>query len=191
LRKTFCSRKTKETDVSVYLNLDGNGEAECDTGIRMLDHMITTFSLHSSFDIKLRAKGDLIHHIVEDTAIVLGKAIDKALDKREGIARFGYAIIPMDDALSYSAVDLVKRSYVKLRLDIKNNKIEDLVSEDIEHFISSLVLNGNFTLHLSVLEGENDHHKLESCFKALAISLRDASRLEKRRNKVVSTKGVL
>src|SRR3989304_10007932 len=150
MRKDEVYRKTKETEVSVKVNLDGEGKADADTGVPFLDHMITSLATHSLIDITAKVKGDLRHHAVEDLAIGLGEALNKALGNREGIARFGYASAPMDCSLAFAAIDLVKRPYFKIDLKLKSKKIEDLATEDVNHFFESLAASLCANVHVFV-----------------------------------------
>jgi len=180
-RSAQVIRKTKETDVTVSVRLDGTGRAEAKTGVAFLDHMLHSLSTHSLIDLKVRAKGDLQHHVVEDVSITLGKAIAKALGDRAGIRRFGDAIVPMDDALALAAVDLVKRPYSVLDLKLQRVMVEDAPREDLEHFFGSLAQALEATVHVKVLDGTNDHHKFEAAVKAFALSLREAASQDPRR----------
>lgn len=190
-RTAEIETKTKETTITVKVNLDGSGRSRISTGTKFLDHMITSFSTHSLIDIQLNAVGDLRHHIVEDCALALGKCLSKALGERNGIARFGSAFVPMDEALGFASVDLVRRSYFVLSgLELRRNVIEDLPREDLEHFFRSLSNALVCTMHVKSEYGSNDHHKIEACFKALALSLRKAIERDPRRERSVpSSKG--
>jgi len=190
-RKTTLNRKTKETTISVSVNLDGVGKTSIDTGINFLDHLITSFGKHSMIDLKVNAKSNdkIEHHLIEDTAITIGQAIDKALGNRSGITRFSYASVPMDESLAEASIDLVKRPFWKLTLSIKRNKIEDVSKEDLEHFFQSLLQNLNGCIHLTVKYGENDHHKVEAAIKSLAVAFRVASSNDKKQKGIPSTKG--
>jgi imidazoleglycerol-phosphate dehydratase len=190
-RKTTLNRKTKETTISVSVNLDGAGKTSIDTGINFLDHLITSFGKHSMIDLKVNAKSNdkIEHHLIEDTAITIGLAIDKALGNRSGITRFSYASVPMDESLAEASIDLVKRPFWKLTLSIKRNKIEDVSKEDLEHFFQSLLQNLNGCIHLTVKYGENDHHKVEAAIKSLAVAFRVASSNDKKQKGIPSTKG--
>lgn len=190
-RKSSINRKTKETSISVSVNLDGTGKSSSNTGIKFLDHLIMSFGKHSMMDLKVSAKSndDIIHHLIEDTAITIGSAIDKSLGKRSGITRFSYASVPMDESLAEVSIDLVKRPYYKLTLLIKRNKIEDISKEDLEHFFQSLLQNLNSCIHLTVKYGENDHHKAEAAIKSLAVALRIAASRDKKQKGIPSTKG--
>jgi len=191
MRTEEVYRKTKETEVKVKVNLDGEGKADASTGVPFLDHMITSLATHSMIDIAAKVKGDLRHHMVEDLAIDLGEALNKALGTREGIARFGYAAAPMDCSLAFAAIDLVKRPYFKIDLKLRGKKIEDMPTEDINHFLESLATSLSANVHVFVQYGSNDHHKAEAAVKALALSLRQAVALDPRRKGVPSSKGVI
>jgi len=184
-------RETKETRIEAEINLDGRGEHEVETGYKFMNHMIETLSRHSLIDIKLNAEGDLRHHIIEDCGIVLGSALDKALGDREGIRRFGYALVPMDEALALAAVDLVKRPKPVINLNTRLEVIEDIPVSEITHFLESLATSMKAAVHIKVLEGFDDHHKVEAGFKALALALRQAVEHDPRRVGVASTKGTL
>jgi imidazoleglycerol-phosphate dehydratase len=172
-RKSSFNRKTKETSISVSVNLDGTGKTIINTGINFLDHLITSFGKHAMIDLKVNAKSSdkIEHHLIEDIAITIGLTIDKALGNRRGITRFSYASVPMDESLAEASIDLVKRPFWKLILSIKRNKIEDISKEDLEHFFQSLLQNLNSCIHLTVKYGENDHHKVEAAIKSLAVAL--------------------
>jgi imidazoleglycerol-phosphate dehydratase len=191
MRTSEVYRKTRETEVKAKVNLDGEGKTVVDTGISFLDHMITSLATHSLIDVTASVKGDLRHHAVEDLAIGLGEALNKALGNREGIARFGYAAAPMDCSLAFAAVDLVKRPYFKIDLKLRGKKIEDIATEDVNHFFESLATSLCANVHVFVQYGSNDHHKAEAAVKALALSLRQAVALDPRRKGVPSSKGVI
>jgi imidazoleglycerol-phosphate dehydratase len=176
-------RKTKETDITVRVVLDGTGRAEAKTGVAFLDHMLHSLATHSLMDVTVKAKGDLQHHTVEDVAIALGKAIGEALGDRAEIRRFGDAVVPMDDALALAAVDLVKRPYSVLDLKLQRVILEDAPREDLEHFFGSIAQALEATVHIKVLEGSNDHHKFEAAVKAFALALREAAAPDPRRAK--------
>ena len=190
-RKGSMVRTTKETKVDVKVEIDGTGKAQVRTTIPFLDHLLTTFATHSLIDIEVEASGDLAHHIVEDTAITLGETMSKALGERTGIARFGWALVPMDDALALASVDLARRPYSSVDLKIANAAIEGLKNEDIAHFIKSFATSLETSLHLRVQYGENDHHNVEAAFKALALSLRQACTIDPRRSGPPSSKGAV
>jgi len=189
MRIAEVSRETKETKIFVRINLDGSGVAEVETTIPFLDHLLKTISVHSLIDVKVRAEGDLKHHIIEDVAICLGKAINKALGERKNIKRFGYAVIPMDDSLAFSAIDLVRRPYAKIDFGFKGF-VEGVLADDLRHFIEVLAYYMQATIHIRVEYGINPHHMIESAFKALAISLRQALSAEEKRE-TLSAKGVM
>jgi imidazoleglycerol-phosphate dehydratase len=191
MRSEKVYRKTKETEVSVKVNLDGTGKADAKTGVPFLDHMVTSLATHSMIDVTAKVTGDLRHHSVEDLAIGLGEALSKALGTREGIARFGYAAAPMDCSLAFAAVDLVKRPYFKIDLKLRGKKIEDMPTEDINHFFESLATSLCANVHVYVEYGSNDHHKAEAAVKALSLSLRQAVAIDPRRKGVPSSKGVI
>ena len=190
-RKASIKRNTKETSVSVSVNLDGSGKTSIKTGINFLDHLIVSFGKHSMMDLIVNAKSNdgIEHHLIEDVAITIGQTIDKALSSRKGITRFSYASVPMDESLAEASIDLVKRSYWKLILSIKRSKIEDVSKEDLEHFFQSLLQNLNSCIHLTVKYGDNDHHKVEAAIKSLAVALRNASKIDKKQKGIPSTKG--
>ncbi|MEM2755498.1 MAG: imidazoleglycerol-phosphate dehydratase HisB [Candidatus Methanomethylicia archaeon] len=174
MRMYEFSRKTLETEVYVKVNIDGSGESLIDSSITFLNHMLKTFSLFSSFDLIVRAKGDLRHHIIEDVAICLGKAIDNALGDREDIERFGYSIIPMDCSLALVSLDLARRPYAVVNLNCVHERIDDISVQEIKHFLRSFAYSANITLHVNVLYGEDDHHKVEAVFKALGLAFKNA-----------------
>jgi imidazoleglycerol-phosphate dehydratase len=191
LRESKISRRTRETEVSIRVNLDATGKADVQTGIDFLDHMISSLATHSLIDIDVDVKGDLKHHIAEDVAICLGQALRKALGDGKGIYRFGYAIVPMDYSLAFSAIDLATRPCSKIDLKLRGKRIEDMVCEDINHFLETLASSLKASLHLWIQDGVNDHHKAEAVFKALALSLRQAVAIDPRRREVPSSKGII
>ena len=191
MRVNEVYRKTRETEVLVKVNLDSEGKADIDTGVPFLNHLMTSLATHSLIDITAKVKGDLKHHAVEDLAICLGEALSKALGSREGITRFGYAAVPMDCSLAFSAVDLVKRPYSKIDLKLRGKKVEDMPSEDICHFLETLATSLSANIHVWVEYGNNDHHKAEAAIKALALALKQASALDPRRKGIPSSKGVI
>ena len=190
-RKATINRSTKETTISVSVNIDGTGNTNIKTGINFIDHLITSFGKHGMMDLKVNAKSNdgIEHHLIEDTAITIGQAIDKALSSRRGITRFSYASVPMDESLAEVSIDLVKRPFSKLTLSIKRSKIENVSKEDLEHFFQSLLQNLNSCIHLTVKYGDNDHHKVESAIKSLAVGFRTASSYDKKQKGIPSTKG--
>jgi imidazoleglycerol-phosphate dehydratase len=185
------TRSTKETNIKVTVNLDGSGNANTSTGLPFINHLIDSLAKHSMIDINVlsNSNDNIVHHLIEDTAISLSRALDKALSDRKHIIRFGYSIVPMDDSLTIASIDLVKRQYSKISLSLSNNKIEGIDKEDIEHFVRSLAENLNACVHIDVKYGENDHHKVESAIKAFAIALRMAINFDPRSHGVASTKG--
>ncbi|HLC00622.1 MAG TPA: imidazoleglycerol-phosphate dehydratase HisB [Candidatus Bathyarchaeia archaeon] len=191
MRKEEVYRKTRETEVTVKVNLDGEGKAEVNTGMRFLDHMVTSFATHSLIDVTAKVTGDLKHHTVEDLALCIGEAINKALGTREGLTRFGYAAAPMDCSLAFAAVDLVKRPYFKIDLKLRGKKVEDVATEDIVHFFESFATSLSANVHVFTQYGSNDHHKAEAAVKALALSLKQAVAMDPRRKGVPSSKGVI
>ncbi|MCL2172265.1 MAG: imidazoleglycerol-phosphate dehydratase HisB [Nitrososphaerota archaeon] len=184
-------RKTKETVVKVKVNLDGEGKAIVNSGVPFLDHMLTSFATHSLIDIEASVKGDLVHHCVEDLAIGLGEALNKALGSRVGITRFGNATVPMDCSIASVAVDLAMRPFFKIDLKFRGRKVEEMQTEDINHFYESLTTSLQANVHMFVMYGSNDHHKAEAATKALALSLRQAITVDSRRKGVPSSKGVI
>jgi imidazoleglycerol-phosphate dehydratase len=171
------NRKTKETEVLVQVNIDGNGKISIKTGLSFLDHLITSLAKHAMLDLKLNAKSmdGIDHHLIEDTAISLGNAMDQSLGNRVGIVRFGHASIPMDESLAEASLDLIKRQYQRIDLSIERNQIEGISKEDLEHFFRSLAQNLNICMHVSVKYGDNDHHKIEAAIKAFAVAWRTAA----------------
>jgi len=187
-------RKTKETAVRIGLNLDGRGHPEVFTGIPFFDHMLTLFSVHGFFDLSIKAKGDLevdSHHTVEDIGLVLGEAFDQALGDRKGIMRYGHAVTPMDDALSSVAVDLSKRPFLVFNSPALNTAGLNFNLSIAKEFFRAFVNKGGLNLHINVDYGENEHHVLESIFKALGRALDQASAIDDRISGVRSSKGVL
>lgn len=193
-RKSEIKRKTLETDIALALNIDGSGNAEVQTGIGFLDHMLGSFAKHSGMDLTLRCQGDLVvddHHTAEDCAIALGQAFEMALGDKKGICRFGDAVAPLDEALARVVVDLSGRPYSKVMLALPDGMIGNLKNENLTHVFESFAMSAKITLHVDVLRGENSHHKAEAAFKAFALALRAAVRRRGDSNDVPSTKGVL
>lgn len=191
LRKAKVERATKETSVKVELNIDGRGNARVETTIPFLDHLVSSIAKHAMLDLKMTAKSKdgIVHHIAEDVAITFANALDKALDNRARIYRFGHAIVPMDEALASAAIDLVKRQYYAIDLKLTRMNIEGMSKEDLEHFFRSFAQNINACVHVNVQYGENDHHKVEAATKALAVALRESMNIDKKGRGVPSTKG--
>jgi len=194
-RTADISRDTKETQIRVRLDLDGVGRAIVATGIGFFDHMLDSFARHGGFDLEVETKGDLhidMHHTVEDTGIVLGKAFHTALDGFKGIRRFGHAYIPMDETLTRCAIDLSNRPYLIWRVNFSRPKVGDMDTELFKEFHHAFAMNAGACMHLETLYGENSHHIAESGFKALARALRVAVELDpKTEGRAPSTKGVL
>ncbi len=194
MRTAEINRKTFETDISVQLNLDGNGKNDIHTGIGFFDHMLTHVSKHGFIDLTLGAKGDLYvdcHHTIEDVGIVLGKAISEALGEKEGIKRYGSFILPMEEALVICALDISGRPYLGFDATFQSEKIGEMDTQMIEEFFRALCLHAGFNLHLKVLSGKNDHHIAEAMFKAFGKALDIAVSYDKRIDGVLSTKGML
>lgn len=193
-REATKRRKTKETDVSVKLNLDGAGASRINTGLPFLDHMLELFAKHGLFDLEVLCQGDLEiddHHSVEDIALTLGQALTEALGDKAGINRYGAAIVPMDEALCRSVIDLSGRFYLVYEVTTRRQKIGNFSVELAEHFWRSLAETAKFNLHIDCLRGRNTHHILEGTFKATARALRQAVDRDPRITGVLSTKGVL
>lgn len=191
MRTAAISRKTSETDISLEINLDGKGKAEIDTGIGFFDHMLDAFTRHSGFDLKVKAKGDLIvdgHHLIEDVGIVLGKALNEALGDKKGIVRFGDARVPMDEALAEVILDIGGRSYHMMDAKFTSPRVGDFSTQMVGHFFESLTSNAGITMH-SKVTGHNDHHMIEALFKAFAYAMKTATCIEG--DSVKSTKGCL
>lgn len=195
MRTGEVSRKTKETDISVWLNLDGTGASEISTGIGFFDHMLESFAKHSLIDLKVRTVGDLhidMHHTVEDTGIAIGTALKAALGDFAGIARFGHAYVPMDETLSRASIDLANRPYLIWKVVFVRPKVGDMDTELFKEWFHALAGNSGACLHVENIYGENTHHIIESCFKATARALRVAVAIDPRLGgSVASTKGSL
>ena len=192
-RTAAVERITKETTVNVTLTLDAAGEADVSTGIGFLDHLLQTLARHARFDLTLACKGDLRvddHHSAEDCALALGDALDRALGERRGVTRFGSAFAPLDEALARAVVDLSGRPYSAVDLGLRRESIGGLACENVAHVLRSLAVAARLTLHVDVLRGENDHHRAEAAFKAVALALRQAVACSGG-DAVPSTKGVL
>ena len=192
-RTATVERRTNETAIDLRLDLDGSGQADIDTGIGFLDHMLTAVARHGHFDLALTCKGDLEiddHHTAEDCALALGAAINQALGDRRGIARFGTAHAPLDEALARVVIDFSGRPFAAVNLGLERDMIGAIACENISHVFVSLATAARATLHVDVMRGNNDHHKAEAAFKALALALRQAVTLDGG-NDIPSTKGVL
>jgi len=191
MRESKLSRKTNETDIELKINLDGSGNSDINTGIAFFDHMLNSFAKHGSFDLTIKARGDLTvddHHTVEDVGITLGSAIVKALGDKKGIERFADACVPMDEALASAAVDISGRSFLVFNAKFTNPNIGGLTSQNVRHFFESLTVNAGINAHLDAT-GENDHHKAEALFKAFGIALKRAVSVTG--SGIPSTKGML
>jgi imidazoleglycerol-phosphate dehydratase len=185
-------RKTGETDISLELNIDGTGEFDINTGIYMLDHFLSQVARHGRFDLKLSAYGDDPHHLAEDVAICLGKALTDALGEKEGIVRMADAAVPMDDALAMVALDLSGRAYTALELEFNDNDMSGFSTDLIRHFLESFAVEARMNLHAWINYGTNDHHRAEALFKALGRALDMATMIDERiAGKTPSTKGML
>ena len=194
IRKARVNRKTKETNIKVELNIDGRGKANIKSGIPFFDHMLQLFAKHGLFDLKLLAKGDLEvdqHHTVEDIGLVLGEAFYKALGNKAKIKRFACVVIPMDEAITRAAIDISGRSKLVFVGKIKKLTVNNFNSVLLKEFLEAFVSQAKITLHIEVLRGDNDHHKIESLFKALGVALDMALQIDKRKSGVPSTKGKL
>lgn len=195
MRISEINRKTNETDISLKLNIDGTGVSNIQTGCGFLDHMLTLFSRHSRCDLDVKCVGDTYvdyHHTVEDIGIVLGKALAECLGEMRGIKRYGSFILPMDESLILTAIDISGRSYLGFNLDIPTQRVGDFDTELVREFFEAFVRNSNITLHINKLEGYNSHHIIEGAFKSVARSLKEAVSIdEKFKSEIPSTKGVL
>ena len=195
MRTSTINRQTAETDISLTLNLDGSGASKIDSGCGFLDHMLTLFARHGRFDLTLTCKGDTYvddHHTVEDIGIVLGQAFAEALGNKKGICRYGSMILPMDESLILSAVDLSGRAYLRFDLDIPTQKVGSFDTELVKEFWLAFTRDAKCTLHLEKLAGENSHHIIEGAFKSVGRSLRQAVAIDKDfAEEIPSTKGVL
>ncbi len=191
-RRSTLSKKTRETDITVSINLDGDRNIVVNTGIGFLDHLVTSLAFHAVWDLDLRCAGDLSvddHHTAEDCALALGEVIDRALGDRSGIVRFASAYAPLDEALARAVVDLSGRPWPQVALGLERESLGGLACENIVHVVRSLAMSMRAAVHLDVERGANDHHRAEAAFKALALALRQAVLIDG--NAVASTKGVL
>ena len=195
MRNVQIERKTAETDISLFIELDGKGKSEIESGCGFLDHMLTLFSSHSRSDLKLTCKGDTqvdYHHTAEDIGIALGSAIKKAIGDKKGINRYGSFILPMDEALIMCAIDISGRAHLSFSLDIPTERVGDFDTELVEEFFTALTREAGITLHVKKLDGKNSHHIIEGAFKAFARALRIAVSIDPSLgDEVPSTKGVL
>lgn len=190
-RAASRARTTGETSVEAAARIDGTGSCSARTGVGFVDHLLASLSKHSLIDLDVSARSldGIGHHLVEDTAITVASAIDEALGDRSGIARFGHASVPMDEALADASVDLVRRRHCTIDVPLRREEIEGVAREDLDHFFRSLLENLDCCVHLSVRYGENDHHKAEAAVKSLAVALRAAASRDPRRGGPPSTKG--
>lgn len=193
-RIASVNRKTKETDIAITLNLDGTGKSDIDTGIGFFDHMLEGFSKHGFFDLNCKIAGDLRvdgHHTVEDAGIVLGEAIKQAIGDKKGMKRYGYFILPMDDALALCAVDLCGRPYLNFECELTVPRVGELDTELIKEFFYAVSYSAGMNLHIKMMAGNNNHHMIEAMFKAFAKALDMATAMDERITDVLSTKGSL
>ena len=193
-RCKLVERETKETNISLQLDLDGTGTASVDTGVGFMDHMLEGFAKHGFFDLKVKAKGDLnvdCHHTVEDLGIVLGIAIKETIGDKAGIKRYGSFILPMDDVLVLCAIDLCGRPYFEFDCEFATERVGYLETQTVREFFYAISYSAGMNLHIKVLNGVNDHHKIEAMFKAFAKALDEATSAEPRSKGVLSTKGTL
>ncbi|MBL4894659.1 MAG: imidazoleglycerol-phosphate dehydratase HisB [Emcibacter sp.] len=195
MRTATCERKTQETEITVSVNLDGQGVYDVETGIGFFDHMLEQLSRHSLIDITVRAKGDLhidFHHTVEDVGIILGQAMKQAMGDLRGITRYGNAIIPMDETCTRASLDISGRPFLVWKVDFSRDKLGDMDTELFQEWFRAFALGAGITLHVENMYGENNHHIIESCYKALARALRQALDIDPRKaDAIPPTKGVI
>ena len=192
MRKGIVIRNTLETKIKVEINLDGSGEAKIDTGVGFLDHMLTLMAFHGKFDLTILAKGDLCvddHHTIEDIGICLGEAFKEAIGDRRGIRRYSTVYIPMDESLAYTSIDISNRPYLVFKVNFSDEKIGNMSTQMFKEFFRAFVNESRITLHINLLYGENDHHKIEAVFKSFARALKEGSEIISK--EVSSSKGVL
>ena len=190
-REKNKTRKTSETEIEISLNLDGTGQYNVQTGVEFFDHMLESFARHGFFDLEVKAQGDVSvddHHTVEDVGILLGEVFNEAVGDKKGINRISHSLVPMDEALAMVAVDISGRSYCIMDMHFTQQKVGELSTENVEHFLESFASSARININAKV-EGENDHHQIEALFKALARALKDAVQVE--HDQIPSTKGVL
>lgn len=192
-RTAEITRETSETGIYALVNLDGTGQANVDSTVGFIDHIITSLARHSMIDITVQSKShdDILHHVIEDTAITLGMALRDALGERNGIFRFAHCSVPMDESLAECSVDLVHRPYNVVQLGLSGPTTEGVPKEDMEHFFTSLLQNMEACVHIRTIHGNNDHHIAEAAIKALAVSLRNAASTDVKRVGPASTKGTM
>lgn len=194
MRKSTIERKTLETEVIIKLELDGSGNKNISTGIRFLDHMLEQLASHGYFniDIEVNSKDKDPHHIVEDVALSLGEAFKKALGDKKGINRYGFAVVPMDEALALTSIDISNRAFSGFNVELKEARVSDFETLLLRHFFSSFASSASLTLHVKLLEGEDTHHKIEAVFKSFARALNTACSINKEHSETIpSTKGVI
>jgi len=194
VRSSTVTRKTKETEIVLRLNLDGSGKADVRTGIGFFDHMLTLLARHGLMDLEIKCQGDLevdTHHTIEDVGIVIGKAIAEAVGDKKSMKRFGTSILPMDESLAMVSMDISSRPYIVFEVAFTSEKIGDMQSEMVEEFFRALAFNSGITLHIKLFYGSNNHHIAEAIFKAFGRALNEATRLDDRIEGVLSTKGIL
>lgn len=192
MRRGFVERNTLETKVEVKINLDGSGKAEIDTGIGFLDHMLTLFTFHSKFDLTVKCRGDLQvddHHTIEDLGICLGQSFKDALGEKIGIKRYSTVYIPMDESLAYTSLDISNRPYLVFNVNFKSERIGNMSTQMFKEFFRAFVNESRITLHINLIYGQNDHHKIEAVFKSFARALREGSEVVS--GHISSSKGVL
>lgn len=190
MREGYVKRETRETNIELMLNIEGQGKSQINTGIGFFDHMLAAFTVHSGFDLTLQCTGDLnidCHHTIEDVGIALGTAFAEAMKDKTGIARYGNAVIPMDEALASCCVDISGRPYIVFNAEFGDYRLGAMDSAMVEEFFIAFAMNAGVTLHINLLYGENDHHKAEAIFKAFAHALKSAVKIEG--DKVLSSKG--
>ena len=192
MRRGFVERDTLETKIKVDLDLDGNGKAEIDTGVGFLNHMLTLMAFHGKFDLTVIAKGDLYvddHHTIEDIGICIGKAFKDAIGDRKGIRRYSTVYIPMDESLAYTSLDISNRPYLVFNVNFTNEKVGNMSTQMFKEFFRAFVNESRITLHINLIYGENDHHKIEAVFKSFARALKEGSEVIS--HDISSSKGVL
>ena len=192
MRRGFVERDTLETKIKVNLDLDGNGKAEIDTGVGFLNHMLTLMAFHGKFDLTVIAKGDLYvddHHTIEDIGICIGKAFKDAIGDRKGIRRYSTVYIPMDESLAYTSLDISNRPYLVFNVNFTNEKVGNMSTQMFKEFFRAFVNESRITLHINLIYGENDHHKIEAVFKSFARALKEGSEVIS--HDISSSKGVL
>lgn len=194
MRAAQIDRKTSETDISIEINLDGSGKYDINTGIGFFNHMLCLMSKHGLMDVKIKAKGDLYvdsHHTVEDVGIAFGKCIEKALEDKSGIKRYGTVFLPMDEALAMVSMDISGRPYIVFDAEFNSDRVGEMDTELVEEFFRAVAFNAGITLHEKILYGKNSHHMIEALFKAFGKALKEAVTKDERIKGVMSTKGSL